>query len=70
VSAADALGPQFVRGDEVRVGDRLDSGGKTRVTKVHERGDYMLHATATRGARSPSVQRVKKDEQVRVWRKK
>ena len=42
---------------EVVVGDRLDIGGKTRVSKVHrpKGADYTLAQTKTQGARSPST---------------
>lgn len=70
MAASDALGPQWVRADEVQVGDRTSSNGKTRVTKVHIRNGEALHALKTTGSRSPSIQKHPVDKPVRVWRKK
>lgn len=60
-----------VRGAEVQVGDRLDSGGKHRVAVVHTRKDgTVLHRIETRGARSASVRSVGPDEMVSIYRKR
>lgn len=55
-------------GRDVRVGDRIDMAGKTRVAKRHERGDAVLLGLKTNGARSGSVARFGLDEQVTVYR--
>jgi hypothetical protein len=51
------------------VGDRLSIDGKTRVTKVHPRGEKILLATQTRGARSGSIASHDASATVPVYRK-
>jgi hypothetical protein len=56
--------PRTVPHTDVRVGDRLDRSGKTRVSKVHRIGDTTLIQTKTKGARSPNAQRLTGDTKV------
>jgi len=51
---------------DVRVGDRLGSSGKTRISKVHRVGDRTLIQTRVQGSRTPSAQRLSGD--VTVYR--
>lgn len=53
---------------DLKVGDRLDSAGKTRVAQVHVRGDNVLAKIATRGTRSPSLAPYATTDTLNVWR--
>lgn len=53
---------------EVQVGDRLDSSGKTRISKTFLRNGKMLVQTQLRGARSPSMDQWPEDQTITVWR--
>jgi hypothetical protein len=58
-----------VDASDLREGDRLDISGKTRIDKIHPRGDKVLARTVTTGTRSPSVQAWALTDKVTVWRK-
>lgn len=53
---------------DLKVGDRLDSAGKTRVAQLHVRGDNVLAKIATRGTRSPSLETYALTDPLNVWR--
>lgn len=64
----------LIRADEIQIGDRLDSSGKTRVARRHDRVDdsggvRVLVQTKTIGTRSPSIRAFDAAEPVNVWRK-
>lgn len=54
-----------VPAEEIAVGHRLSR--KTRITKVHDRGDHILVQIKTQGARSPSIESYEKGSTVRIW---
>lgn len=52
----------------LKVGDKLDSSGKTRVRSIMIR-DNVLVGTATRGSRGGGIATFSLTQQVKVWRK-
>lgn len=53
---------------DLKVEDRLDSAGKTRVAQLHVRGERILAKIATRGTRSPSLATYALTDTLNVWR--
>lgn len=69
---SDGLVKHQIKASELKVGDRLDSSGKNRVSKVHtppSQPDVVLAQTMRIGARSPSILRLHRDDNVTVWRR-
>lgn len=69
---SDGLVRVQIKAGDLTVGDRLDASGKNRVSKVHtppSQPDTILAQTVVSGARSPSILRLHRDDNLTVWRK-
>lgn len=62
------MNSHMVAATDIQIGDRLDSAGKTRVARLHERNGAILARIQTRGTRSPSLRKWDAGTFVRVWR--
>jgi antirestriction protein ArdC/DNA polymerase III epsilon subunit-like protein len=67
-TTSKGLVPTRVDATELKVGDRLDISGKTRVTAVRATDKEILAATKTRGSRGGGIATFPLDEKVKVWR--
>lgn len=68
-AARQPLTKHQVKAHEIREGDFLDNGGKTRVHTVLPRGEQIHYAHRTTGTRSGSVSQAHRDAVVTIWRK-